>query len=155
MQYAAWFFKGCASKLLWTDNLIDGWILFVFVNFRTLPSDAEIKRDWLTDKGTYCDILASQKKLIFEVKYFKETKLSACWRPSAIGKAFLYKKCSFLIFKRGEGVNIFFGKLCLIPKDFSEQMWVFWYESTSLRGRGGGRGPGGTPLADWFLDWFY
>ena len=65
MQYAAWFFKGCASKLLWTDNLIDGWILFVFVNFTTAPSDAEIKRDWLTDKGTYWDILASQKKTYF------------------------------------------------------------------------------------------
>ena len=62
MQYAAWFFKCSAPKLLRTENLKEGWILFVFVSSTTVPTDAEIKRDWLTDKGTYWDVLASQKE---------------------------------------------------------------------------------------------
>ena len=50
MQYAGWFFKCSAPKLLRTENLKEGWILFVFVSSTTVPTDAEIKRDWLTDK---------------------------------------------------------------------------------------------------------
>ena len=97
MQYAGWFFKCSAPKWLRTESLIEVWILFVFDSSTTVPTDAEIKHDWLTDKGTYWNILASLKNIF--------SKLNISTGPSCLLVGVWYERASLRGVRGGHPIS--------------------------------------------------